>query len=71
MKLVELTAVKGGPIWVNTGQVLYVAAAEGPAGGASMYGDNNVRTSSRLWFAQGVSLEVKEPLSEIVARFGG
>ncbi|MGA0601353.1 hypothetical protein ACO2Q3_11685 [Caulobacter sp. KR2-114] len=69
MKLVELTAVKGGPLWVNAALVLYVAGAE--AAGASLYGDNNVRTSSRLWFAQGVSLEVKESVGEIVERFAG
>ena len=71
MKLIELTAVKsGGPVWVNASQVLYVGAAEAAAGGASMYGDNNVTPSSRLCFAQGASLEVKEPVSEIIARFG-
>ncbi|HWA63768.1 MAG TPA: hypothetical protein VG939_20500 [Caulobacteraceae bacterium] len=70
MKLVELTAVKGGPVWVNAGLVLYVSGPDGAAGGANMYGDNNVRTSSRVWFGQGASLEVKEAVGEVVARLG-
>lgn len=71
MDLIELTAMKGGTVWVNAGQILYVGGAEAPAGGGNMYGDNNVRTSSRLWFAQGFSLEVREPPGDVVARLRG
>jgi hypothetical protein len=67
MKLIEFSAVKGGPVWVNPGQLLYVGLAEA-IGGGSMYGDNNVSTSTRLHFTQGSSLEVKENLPEVVSR---
>lgn len=69
MKLVELTGVKGGAVWVNAGQLIYVGLAGAGAGG-SMYGDNNVSNISKLHFADGSSLEVKEPLAEVVARLG-
>jgi hypothetical protein len=66
MKLIEFSAVKGGPIWVNPALVLYVGLPDGA--GSSMYGDNNVRTSTRLHFTQGSSIEVKEGPSEVVSR---
>ena len=64
--MIELSGVKGGAVWVNPGQVLYVALPEGPA--SSMYGDNNNRAGTRLYFAQGAHLEVREALEEVVAR---
>ena len=66
MRLIEFTAAKGGPLWVNPGLVLYVGLPDGA--GTSMYGDSNVRTSTRLHFGQGLVLEVKEGLAEVVAR---
>lgn len=66
MKLIEFSALKGGPLWVNPDLVLYVGLPDGA--GASMYGDNNVRASTRLYFAQGSNIEVKESLAEVVAR---
>jgi len=68
MKLIEFAAVKGGPLWVNPDLVLFVGLPDGA--GASMYGDNNVRTSTRLYFAQGTHVEVKENLADVVARLG-
>jgi hypothetical protein len=64
--MIELSGVKGGAVWVNPGQVLYVALPEGPA--SSMYGDNNNRAGTRLYFAQGAHLEVREALEVVVAR---
>jgi hypothetical protein len=49
--MIELSALKGGALWVNPDQVLYVGLQEGA--GSSMYGDNNTRTGARLFFAQG------------------
>ena len=69
MKMIELTAVKGGgTIWVNPALVLYVAAPDGQ--GSSMYGDNNQRAAARVHFAQGASLEVRESPGEVAARLG-
>jgi hypothetical protein len=64
--MIELSGVKGGAVWVNPGQVLYVGLPEGPA--SSMYGDNNNRAGTRLHFAQGAHLDVREALEEVVAR---
>ena len=69
MTLVELTNVKGGAVWVNASQLLYICVAGGSNGG-SMYGDSNVSTSTRLNFVQGTSIEVKEPLTDVLARLG-
>jgi hypothetical protein len=66
MRLIELTHVKGGKIWVNPSQLLYVCLAGD--GGGSMYGDNNVTTSTKLNFVHGFSIEVKETLADVVAR---
>jgi len=63
--MIELTAVKGGAVWVNPAQVQYVGLPD--AGGASMYGDNNNRASSRLFFAQGAHLDVREAPTEVAA----
>jgi hypothetical protein len=67
MRLIELSGVKGGAVWVNPAQVLYLGVPES-AGGASMYGDNNIRAGTRLCFAQGAHLEVREGLDDVVAR---
>ena len=69
MRMIELSGVKGGAVWVNPEQVLYVGLPEGP--GSSMYGDNNNRTGTRLFFAQGGHLEVREAIEEVVARMTG
>jgi hypothetical protein len=69
VRMIELSGVKGGAVWVNPEQVLYVGLPEGP--GSSMYGDNNNRTGTRLFFAQGSHLEVREALEEVVARMTG
>jgi hypothetical protein len=67
--MIELSGVKGGAVWVNPEQVLYVGLPEGAT--SSMYGDNNSRTGTRLFFAQGGHLEVREALEEVVARLTG
>jgi len=66
MKMIELTALKAGTVWVNPGQVIYIAPPDGM--GSSMYGDNNQRAGSKLFFAQGSSLEVRESPTEVVSR---
>jgi hypothetical protein len=69
VRMIELSALKGGAVWVNPDQVLYVGLPEGA--GSSMYGDNNNRAGTRLYFAQGGHLEVREALEEVVARLTG
>jgi hypothetical protein len=64
--MIELTAVKGGAVWVNPVQVLYVGHPE--VAGQSMYGDNNNRAGARIYFAQGAHLEVREPVDDVMAR---
>jgi hypothetical protein len=66
MPMIELSAVKGGTVWVNAAQVLYIVLPEGA--GSSMYGDNNNRSGARLYFAQGAHVEVREAIDEVVAR---
>ena len=69
MRLVEFTAAKGGAVWVNPDLVIYVGAAEtASASGSSMYGGNNVRNATRLFFSQGPGLDVKENVADVVAR---
>jgi len=63
--MIELTVVKGGAVWVNPAQVQYVSLPD--AGGASMYGDNNNRAGSRVYFAQGAHLDVREAPAEVAA----
>jgi hypothetical protein len=63
--MIELTAVKGGTLWVNPAQVQYVALADSAA--SSMYGDNNNRAGSRLYFAQGAHLDVRETPGDVAA----
>ncbi len=69
MTLVKLSTVKGAPAWVNPRLVLYVGPPEG--GASNMYGANNVRTGARIFFAQGVSLDVSETPEAVAARLGG
>jgi hypothetical protein len=64
--MIELTAVKGGAVWVNAAQVLYVGHPD--VAGQSMYGDNNNRAGARLYFAQGAHLEVRELLDDVMTR---
>ena len=66
VRLIEFASAKGGIVWVNAGQVLYVALPEGAS--SSMYGDTNVRAVTRLHFAQGTTIEVREALADVVAR---
>jgi hypothetical protein len=66
LKLVEFASAKGGAVWVNGAQVLWAAPPEGAS--SSMYGDSNVRTVTRLHFAQGITLEVRESLADVVQR---
>ncbi len=66
MKLINLTDVKGAAVWVNPELLLWVGLPDG--GQSSMYGDNNGRSSTRLHFARGEHLEVKEALPEVIAR---
>ena len=63
--MIELTAVKGGEVWVNPAQVQYIGLPDGAA--SSMYGDNNNRAGSRLFFAQGAHLDVREAPAEVAA----
>lgn len=66
MPLVELTGVKGEAVWVNPSWVVCITAVGG--GGGSMYGDNNVRTSTKLTFAHGTSVEVKDAAADVASR---
>ena len=63
--MIELTVVKGGAVWVNPAQLQYVALPDAAA--SSMYGDNNNRAGSRLYFAQGGHLDVRESPADVVA----
>jgi hypothetical protein len=69
MKLIEFADVKGAKVWVNREQVLYVGLPDG--GQSSMYGDSHQRAATRLHFAHGEHLEVKEALAEVVQRLSG
>jgi len=66
MRMIGLSTVKGGAVWVNPAQVLYLGPPDGA--GSSMYGDNNIRAGARLVFAQGAPLEVRETPDDVVAR---
>jgi len=66
VRLIEFASAKGGIVWVNAALVLYVALPEGAS--SSMYGDTNIRAVTRLHFAQGSTLEVREALADVVAR---
>jgi len=63
--MIELTVVKGGAVWVNPAQLQYVALPDAAA--SSMYGDSNNRAGARLYFAQGVHLDVRESPADVVA----
>jgi len=66
MQMIELSGVKKSAVWVNPAQVLYLGLPDGA--GASMYGDNNKRAGSRLFFAQGAHLDVLEDVADVAAR---
>jgi hypothetical protein len=66
--LIGLTGVKGGAVWVNPAQVLYVGASDGAE--TSMYGANNNRAGARLHFTQGAYLDVREGPEDTAARLG-
>ena len=65
MKLINLTDMKGAAVWVNPELLLWVGPPDSAQ--SSMYGDSG-RASTRLHFAKGEHLEVKEALPEVVAR---
>ena len=67
--MIELSGVKGGAVWVNPAQVLYVNLPDGPA--SSMYGENNNPAGARLHFPQGAYLDVREALADVAARLNG
>jgi hypothetical protein len=71
MKMVEFATAKGAAVWVSPEQVLYVSAAAGAGGGASMYGANNVSTATRLHFGHGEFLDVQEAPADVVSRLNG
>ena len=66
MKLINLTDVKGAAVWVNPELLLWVGLPDGVQ--SNMYGHSSDRASTRLHFARGEHLEVKEALPEVVAR---
>jgi hypothetical protein len=66
MKLINLTDAKGAAVWVNPELLLWVGMPDGVQ--SSMYGDGGGRASTRLHFAKGEHLEVKEALPDVVAR---
>ena len=61
--MVKLTGLKGGVVWVSAGQVTHLAALE--ASGSSLYGSNNSPSTTRLQFAGGEFLDVREPAEEV------
>jgi uncharacterized protein YlzI (FlbEa/FlbD family) len=65
MALVELTGLKGEAVWVNPTWVVCIGAVGG--GGGSMYGDNNVRSATKLQFLHGTTIEVKEAVADVVS----
>ncbi len=69
MKLIELTALKGGPVWVNPNQLDYIGPSD--VGGSSIYGEANVKSGAKLHFAQGSNLDVQETLAEVMTRLVG
>jgi hypothetical protein len=64
--LVQLTTLKGAVVWVNPSLLLYAGLADGA--GSSMYGETNTRTGTKLHFAQGVTLDVRDALEDVVAK---
>lgn len=66
MKLVRLTGVKGGIVWVTASQVTHLGALE--SGENSLYGSNNTsKAATRLQFAGGEHVDVREPADEVAA----
>jgi hypothetical protein len=68
MKMIELKTPKGGTVWVNPGQVLYIAQPESAE--STMYADSRERQGAKLFFVQGTNLEVRESPAEVVSRIG-
>jgi hypothetical protein len=68
VQMIQLKSAKGGAVWVNPAQVLYVALPDSAA--SSLYGDNNT-LGTRLHFVQGAHLDVREMLEDVVARLNG
>jgi hypothetical protein len=66
MPMIEFSGAKGGSVWVNPAQVIYLGQPDGA--GASMYGENNNRARTRLFFTQGAHLDVNEAINDVVAR---
>jgi hypothetical protein len=66
MKLVELTDMKGATVWVNPQLLLWVGPPDGVQ--SSMYGGGSARAATRLHFAHGEHLEVKEAPAQVVVR---
>ena len=66
MRLVELTGVHGGAVWVNPNRLLFVGHAE--LGGGSMYGKTDAPIMTKLTFEQGATIEVKEVLADVLVR---
>jgi hypothetical protein len=66
VRMIQLKSAKGGAVWVNPTHVLYAALPDTAA--SSMYGDNNNTLGTRLHFAQGAHLDVREVLEDVVAR---
>jgi hypothetical protein len=63
MSLVRLTGVKGSPVWVATGQVTHVAALETSEN--SLYGSSNSKAATRVRFAGGEHLDVREAAEDV------
>jgi hypothetical protein len=67
MRLVELTGVHGGTVWVNPNRLLFVSLAE-LGGGGSMYSKTDAPIMTKLTFEQGAAIEVKEVLADVLVR---
>jgi hypothetical protein len=63
--LVRLTGVKGAPVWVAAGQVTHLAALESSEN--SLYGSSNTKAATRIEFASGEHLDVREPAEEVAS----
>lgn len=63
MTMVRLTGVKGAPVWVSALQVTHVSALESSEN--RLYGSSNTTATTRLLFAGGEHLDVREPAEEV------
>ena len=66
--MVRLTGVKGAPVWVSAGQVTHLSALESSEN--SLYGSSNTRAATRLEFAGGEHLDVREPAEDVAGLLG-